>query len=657
MIDPARRTRRRPDLRPWWLAASLVIGAIVFAPILRTSFLADDWDFLTLVTHADSVRICFIPLIGRFIRPLVMLTYYVNYHAFGLSTLPYHLTIVLVHAVDAWLVSLLALRLARSDTAAVGAGLIFLLFAGHSEPVSWVGACADVWLVLFLVPGLLLFDTALDADRPAIWIAASIVVFTLGVLGKESAIIAPALVGARGLAALLEPGRRDVRRVLRSTAVTIAVTGAAGLAYVGFRRYVFGSAFGAYGGLGTSQGRFFVEASAFVLRSFLPPGWKLTALWARGFAVGIFGAGLIVLAVLWIRRPDTRPTLAFLLAGLVIALLPVLPLSISVATITSERFVYVPSVFTCLFTAWIVVCLAGHRRALAVAVIALIVLVQARGLIRSNRAWRESGALFQSYSADAIDLLRRTPPPSRIFVLNVPDNVRGALTVRSAFHSSLDVLAPEIADPKRRVAMTASTGLNSGLEAATLERTGPRTFRVGLASGSFMENGPHATPEYSIDAWRPNAYAITFHTINARTVVTYVSGGHLQTAAVLDGMPFGYLDLPQQDVTCDDKEIRFAGWALDDESGVSVALERDADRPGPRVPLGTAEWRTGTRPDVTGAFREYPQAERAEWNFHLPCAARTPWRVHAIAIDRAGQRVELGARTVLPGTRDAVPKH
>src|SRR5262249_61421173 len=106
MIDRAPRTRGRPDLRPWWLAASLAIGTIAFAPILTTSFLADDWDFLALVTRADSVRICFIPLIGRFIRPLVMLTYYVNYHAFGLTTFPYHLTIDLVTAVNAWLVSL-----------------------------------------------------------------------------------------------------------------------------------------------------------------------------------------------------------------------------------------------------------------------------------------------------------------------------------------------------------------------------------------------------------------------------------------------------------------------------------------------------------------------------------------------------------------------
>jgi hypothetical protein len=81
---------------------------------------------------------------------------------------------------------------------------------------------------------------------------------------------------------------------------------------------------------------------------------------------------------------------------------------------------------------------------------------------------------------------------------------------------------------------------------------------------------------------------------------------------------------------------------------VRVSLERDADRPGAaRVPLGAAEWRTGTRPDVSGAFPDYPQADRAEWNFALPCAAlSTPWRVHAIATDSAGQQVDLGARTI-----------
>jgi hypothetical protein len=650
MIEPPRRTRGRPDLRPWWLLASLAIGTIAFAPILRTSFLADDWDFLTLVTHADSVRICFIPLIGRFIRPMVMLTYYVNYHAFGLATLPYHLTIVLVHSVNAWLVSLLALRLVRSATIAAGAGLIFLLFAGHSEPVSWVGACADPWLVLFLVPGLLLFDASLDAERPAGWVAASIVVFTLGLLGKESAVIAPALVAARGVTALFETERRDVRRILGCTAATVAITGAVGLAYLFLRTWIFGSAFGAYGGLGTSKGRFFVQASAFIVRSFLPPGSKLTGLWARGFAFVVLAAGAAVFAALWIRRRDARPTLAFLAIGLVIALLPVLPLSISVATVTSERFVYVPSIFACILMAWIPALVAGQRKALALTAIGVIVAAQATGLIQANRTWRESGALFERYSADVIDRLRRTPPPARIFVLNVPDNVRGALVVRSAFHSSLEVAAPDIADPKARLSMTASTGARSGLDGATVERTGARTFHVALGAGAFMESGPVSTTEYSVADWRPDAYTIAFQPLNARVLVTYVSAGRLQEAAVLDGMPFGHVDLPQQDAACTGAAIDFAGWALDDDPGVTVALERDGDHPGAaRVPLGAAEWQRGVRPDVTGAFRGFADADRAEWTFRLPCAAlpaATPWRVHAIAIDRAGQQVDLGARTV-----------
>ena len=77
------------DLRFNWkeaVALGLVYAAVAFAAfwsVLRSGFVADDWIFLSYVVPASSIAVCFTPLVGRFVRPMVMLTYYANHRLFG----------------------------------------------------------------------------------------------------------------------------------------------------------------------------------------------------------------------------------------------------------------------------------------------------------------------------------------------------------------------------------------------------------------------------------------------------------------------------------------------------------------------------------------------------------------------------------------------
>ena len=77
-----------------------LIGLAAFGRILNTQFLSDDWEFLIIVEKAPSVLTCFEPLVGLFIRPLVVFFYYLHFKTFGLHAFPYHLTLVLVHVLN-----------------------------------------------------------------------------------------------------------------------------------------------------------------------------------------------------------------------------------------------------------------------------------------------------------------------------------------------------------------------------------------------------------------------------------------------------------------------------------------------------------------------------------------------------------------------------
>jgi hypothetical protein len=517
------------------LLAYLAGGLLVFSPVLSAWFVADDWDFLTLVAQAVSPAIAFTPLVGRFIRPLVVATYYVNYGLFGLWPLPYHLVVVVVHAVDAWLVSLLARALGLSTLVAGGAGLIFLVFAGHSEAVSWVAGAADPWLVLFLVTALLLFNRALIARRPTPWITGACATAAAGVLAKETAAIAPALFFVYGLSKLatVTPAF-ERRRVLARTLAASGCLSAIAFASLALRARVFGSVLGAYTQLGTSEGMSLAIARAFLLRAFVPSGEWLMQLWLRGYDMILIAFAIILAVIVFVRRPGARAALAFLTAGCVLALGPALPLSIALHNSVSERYVYVATVFSSILEAWSAELLVGGRRGFAIIAIAVLAGWQLVALERENRNWTAAGQLGRAVTGDVIQRVRAADGPTRFFILNVPDTANGAFVVRAALYGSFHLMAPDVVDPERRVVSVASSALVSAAEHARVEQTGARSFRIRQDFGNFLQaTAPASTPDYAFDRWDGRGYNVTFAPSPISAEVLYVSRGRVGTAGVL----------------------------------------------------------------------------------------------------------------------------
>jgi hypothetical protein len=517
------------------LLAYLAGGLLAFSPVLTAWFVADDWDFLVLVAKATSPTIAFTPLVGRFIRPLVVATYYVNYGFFGLWPFPYHLVVVLVHAVDAWLVSLLARGLGLSGLVAGGAGLIFLVFAGHSEAVSWVAGAADPWLVLFLVTALLLFNRGLTAARPTPWIAAACGTGTAGVLAKETAAIAPALFfvyGVSKLATVTEAGER--RRLLARTLAASGFLSAIAFASLVLRARIFGSVLGAYSQLGTSGGMSVAMARAFLLRAFVPAGEWLMRLWLHGYDMILIGFAVMLAVIVFVRRPDTRAALAFLTAGCVLALGPALPLSIALHNSVSERYVYLATAFSSILEAWSAELLVGGRRGLTAIAIALLAGWQLVALERENRNWTAAGQLGHAVTDDVIQRVRAGDPGVRFFILNVPDTANGAFVVRAALYGSFHLMAPDVVDPEGRVVPVAASALASAAEHARVEQIGARSFRIRQDFGNFLQaTAPASTPDYRFDRWDGHGYDVTFAPSPIPAQVLYVSRGRVGTAGVL----------------------------------------------------------------------------------------------------------------------------
>ncbi|HEX4560657.1 MAG TPA: hypothetical protein VH113_02395 [Gemmatimonadales bacterium] len=177
------------------LAVGLV-AALVYAGVLKNGFAGDDGHIIlgnALVHQWSGVWRAFgasywPPAFGGLLyRPLTLATYAVDWQLGGGGPLWFHIVNVGWHVVASVLVVLLADAWGGSAVALL-AGLLFAVHPVHVEAVANVVGRAELMATTFTLAAVY---TAVQLDRP--WWSAAL--WGLGLLSKESAGVAPVLVG------------------------------------------------------------------------------------------------------------------------------------------------------------------------------------------------------------------------------------------------------------------------------------------------------------------------------------------------------------------------------------------------------------------------------------------------------------------------------
>jgi protein O-mannosyl-transferase len=146
-------------LRPWHyalaLAAALAAVLLAYEPALDGPFVLDD-----LHLPFTGEEYAQLPLIGwiRGLRPLLMLSFWVNYQLSGMQPVSYHFLNLLLHVATGGLVFLIGRKLLgragesgfKRDALAAFAGGLFLLHPAQTESVAYVASRSEVLSVLFL---------------------------------------------------------------------------------------------------------------------------------------------------------------------------------------------------------------------------------------------------------------------------------------------------------------------------------------------------------------------------------------------------------------------------------------------------------------------------------------------------------------------------
>jgi tetratricopeptide (TPR) repeat protein len=216
-------------------AAVLFVAFEVYSPALNGEFLFDDSYLPFLMPNvADG------PLRGWLgVRPLLMVTYWLNYKIWALSPFPYHAVGVVFHAVNAVLAGVIVHRILgwvgqtgwMQKAMAVFAGALFLLHPVQTESVAYVSSRSETMSVMFFLAAFAVFvcrdAVALSTGR----IIAVIVLFGMACGVKEHTAVLPALLLLTDYYFITPFQLTAIRRNLKLY-VPIAVTGALGIAAV-----------------------------------------------------------------------------------------------------------------------------------------------------------------------------------------------------------------------------------------------------------------------------------------------------------------------------------------------------------------------------------------------------------------------------------------
>ena len=460
-------------------AAVVTIAAVSIATYLGAlscGFAGDDFMILHRLREAGGLSGAARFLRGEFFeyyRPLPFLLHALDWTIAGARASQFHLTNILLHALNAVLVVLIGRELSPRTAAGPIAGLLFALHASNHEAVVWISARFDVLATFFSLAAI--WWTVRRPDRST-WLAP--LLFLCATLSKESAVALPiaaaafwifarrsttaaaawrvapwlaALAGysvlrriAGGVSAmggtsrlpkllafaailgavlLLGDGRwlrvrdwlRD-RRALAIGALAALALGCTAMAAIG----------GTAGRLCADKlavaGFAIVHLASPVVDVFAMPFYldPRTAMYWAGGAIAILLA-LAVLAALWTALvADDR---AWFLGGFFVAAL--LPIS---ALTEGTRYLYLPSAAVSLLIGVLVAGLAHRGRTVATAVISVYLAVSATAIVMKVRDWQWAGKMIAEGARMVDSSLAPSCGEGHVVFLTEPVAVRGVYT-------------------------------------------------------------------------------------------------------------------------------------------------------------------------------------------------------------------------------------
>jgi tetratricopeptide (TPR) repeat protein len=385
----------------------LFVSFIVYLPSMTGEFILDD---IPLVQKNPFIRevqpmISYLaqedgviegvdrdPWHTGYYRPLVQVTYLMDYKAWGLNPRGFRLTNLIFHILTCFLAFRLILMLLGEAGAALWAALLFALHPLHTETVSWIISRNNVLVTLFSLASFYLYVKGWEEWRrwPRVL---SLLAFVLAVSSKEFGLMLLFVLFLYHR--FLSPPKRGLRYEISSYIPYLIIV----IAYVTLRKSITGSVVTPLAWDGLWKSLYFSPLLIIInLRLiFFPYGLHSFILHYPDRTGLIWFSGLgLLLILLFLWRTRKNRLLSFSVLSFSAALFPVLNIvPISSASLVSMRWLYFPMSFLMIGIGCVIKTGLRRRKQFATAVMASVLVYLACASYMLNRTlWHDEKRFF-----------------------------------------------------------------------------------------------------------------------------------------------------------------------------------------------------------------------------------------------------------------------
>ena len=208
-LEAASNPHTTRERRAIYLLLLVAVNLALFLPSMSGDFLWDDKYFISENPNIQGVgflrSFLFSPFGGfsgtdensvrqdrnmLFYRPLVSLSYWLDFRAWGLNPAAFHLTNILIHAINVMAFFFILIALSLSPRSAFLGAFLFSVYPLHFENVSWISGRTDLLAFLFAALSILFFIRHLKTPS-RLNLPVSGAAYFLGLLCKENVVLLP----------------------------------------------------------------------------------------------------------------------------------------------------------------------------------------------------------------------------------------------------------------------------------------------------------------------------------------------------------------------------------------------------------------------------------------------------------------------------------
>ncbi len=401
------------------------LGFILYARCINNAFLSDDYDSLYRIIIEKRI------IYREFFRPIIDISFYLNYMLSGLDPGSYYVFNIMIHVFNTYMIYRLVLCFGffedkRQMWFAIASALLFMFYPFHNESIVWlsgrlssIASLCALLAIWFSITGRSFFQAII---LPAL-------LFIVALLAYESVIFLPAML------IVLKFVKGHTRKSILLTGI---VFGVSLVMYLGARSY-FSSVIDNDGyGTRLVSGNGMVDYLGRVVkafgRSFLPP-MQDTKTITLAFIIAC--AGIIIIEFFTWRslKNNPRAKKGFIVLLLLFAIALLLPAIFGVNTRTSEgdRLLYFPSCFLVMHIGFVLCSLVKNVnwRFLSFSIISFYFIFFQQ---RNNQKWEKA-----SDTANALMSVAGNSEKKSVVLVNVPDDINGAFVFRHGFFEALEL--------------------------------------------------------------------------------------------------------------------------------------------------------------------------------------------------------------------------